>query len=116
MASTRVKPKLYASTGKKIKLPKRAGASVLGPILSRLTVTWVQRNGVPFNTTGFAARLSRGGSIIQTTTFDRFGVVRFSRVGTLTNVSYTIRIFSPSGVLFRTRTIPAGVETFAVIG
>jgi hypothetical protein len=86
------------------------------PILDRLTVTWVQANGVPFDTTGFVARLFRNGALVQTAAFDRFGVVRFSRVPTLTQVPYTLRVFDANGFLFRTRTIPAGVETFAVIG
>jgi hypothetical protein len=86
------------------------------PILDRLTVTWVQSNGVPFDTTGFFARLFRNGTLVQTAAFDRFGVVRFSSVATLTQVSYTLRVFDANGFLFRTRTIPAGVETFAIIG
>lgn len=86
------------------------------PIFSRLTVVWVQGNGVPFNTTGFFARLSRGNQVVSTAGFDRFGVVRFNNIRTLTNVTYTLRTFNANGVLFRTRTIPAGVETFAIIG
>jgi hypothetical protein len=87
-----------------------------GTLFNRLTVVWVQNNGVPFDTTGFTARLSRGNTLVATASFDRFGVVRFNRIGVLTNVAYTLRLFSRNGTLFRTRTIPAGVETFAVIG
>jgi hypothetical protein len=115
MASPKVKPRLKS---KKVirtsKLVRKSGRS--GPILSRLTVVWVQSNGVPFDTTGFFARLSRGTTLVQTASFDRFGVVRFSRVDTLTQVAYTIRVFNANGTLFRTRSIPAGVETFAIIG
>lgn len=93
---------------------KRVGST--GTIFTRLTVVWVQRNGVPFDTTGFTARLTRGGVLVSTAAFDRFGVVRFNNVRVLTTVAFTLRVFSPTGVLFRTRTIPAGVETFAVIG
>lgn len=85
------------------------------PIFPLLTVVWVQINGVPFNTTGFFARLSRGGVLVDTARFDRNGVVRFN-VATLTRVTFTLRVFSASGILFRTRIIPAGVETFAIIG
>ena len=53
---------------------------------------------------------------MSTAFFDRFGVVRFNNIGTLTNVSYTLRVFNANGIQFRTRTIPAGVETFAIIG
>ncbi|MFC5530862.1 hypothetical protein [Cohnella yongneupensis] len=60
--------------------------------------------------------MSRGGTLVSTADFDRFGVARFNNIGTLTTISYTLRLFSPAGVLFRTRTIPAGVETFAIIG
>ncbi len=115
MASPNVKPKLKSSkvirTAKLVRKPGRTG-----PILRRLTVVWVQSNGVPFDTTGFFARLYRGTTLVQTASFDRFGVVRFNKVRTLTEVAYTIRVFSANGTLFRTRSIPAGVETFAIIG
>lgn len=87
-----------------------------GPTLNRLTVLWVNNNGVPFNTTGFNAALFRGDTLVQAANFDRFGVVFFSAVSTLTTVSYTIETFDSAGRLFRTRTIPAGVEAFAIIG
>ncbi|WP_239618471.1 hypothetical protein [Cohnella mopanensis] len=87
-----------------------------GKTFDRLTVVWVQNNGVPFDTTGFFARLSRGNVLVSSANFDRFGVVRFGNIRTLTNVSYTLRVFSRNGTLFRTRRIPAGVQTFAVIG
>ena len=115
MASPRVKPKLNSSkvirTAKLVRKPGKTG-----PIFRRLTVVWVQSNGVPFDTTGFFARLFRGTTLVQTPSFDRFGVVRFSNVRTLTQVAYTLRVFSANGTLFRTRNIPAGVETFAIIG
>jgi len=98
------------------KVASRKVRSSSAPIFSRLTVVWVQGNGVPFDTTGFFARLSRGNQLVSTAGFDRFGVVRFNNIPTLTRVSYTLRVFSANGVLFRTRTIPAGVETFAIIG
>jgi len=87
-----------------------------GQTFPRLTVVWVQSSGVPFDTTGFFARIYRGSVLVDTNDFDRFGVVRFNRIRTLTNVAYTLRVFSDNGVLFRTRTIPAGVQTFAIIG
>ena len=62
MASSRVKPMLNVpSTGKVIRKAARPKSlnQGTGPILSRLTVVWVQTNGVPFNTTGFFARLFR---------------------------------------------------------
>ncbi len=115
MASPKVKPKLKSS--KVIRTTKLVRkSSNTGPIFNRLTVVWVQSNGVPFDTTGFFARLYRGNNLVQTASFDRFGVVRFSRVRTLTEAAYTIRVYSANGTLFRTRSIPAGVETFAVIG
>ncbi|UHA74751.1 hypothetical protein [Paenibacillus sp. 481] len=88
----------------------------IGPIFSRLTVVWVNRNGVPFNTTGFFALAFVGNTLISTAFFDNFGVVRFNNINTLTNVPITIRTFNAAGFLFRTRHIPAGVETFAIIG
>ncbi|MCQ6558818.1 hypothetical protein [Paenibacillus mendelii] len=118
MASTRVRPRLRVpGTGRVIRKTtsiKRRSKS--GPILSRLTVVWVQNNGVTFNTTGFFARLFRGNTLVSTASFDNFGVVRFANVRTLTNATFTIRVFSASGVLFRQRTIPAGSEAFAIIG
>ncbi|MFS0727100.1 hypothetical protein [Paenibacillus sp. 1P07SE] len=120
MASPRVKPRLRSRGRRASAVLMKAGpiksANQSGPIFNRLTVVWVQSNGVPFDTTGFFARLYRGNTLVQTSSFDRFGVVRFSRVETLTQVSYTIRVFNSSGVQFRSRSIPAGVETFAVIG
>ncbi len=95
---------------------RRPGTPSTGPIFTRLTVEWVQRNGVPFNTTGFFASLSIGGTLVATTRFDRFGVARFNNVRTLTTSRFTLRLFNGNGVLFRTRTIPAGIETFVVIG
>ncbi|WP_027094509.1 hypothetical protein [Cohnella thermotolerans] len=86
------------------------------PTFTRLTVVWVQNNGVPFDTTGFFATLTRSGQVVSTASFDSFGVVRFANVSTLTQVSYTLRVFNSDGTLFRTRTIPNGVETFAIIG
>ncbi|GBF78289.1 hypothetical protein PA598K_06913 [Paenibacillus sp. 598K] len=119
MASPRVKPRLLAR-GRRASAPlikvKPVGAASSGPIFSRFTAVWVQSNGVPFDTSGFFARLFRGNTLVQTASFDRFGVVRFSRVSTLTQVAYTIRVFDSSGVEFRRRNIPAGVETFAIIG
>ncbi|MFD0673977.1 hypothetical protein [Cohnella sp. GCM10027633] len=100
----------------RLKASARPRASITGPIFSRLTVLWVQSSGVPFDTTGFFARLSRGSTLVSTASFDRFGVARFNNIRTLTTVSYTLRLFNANGVLFRTRTIPAGVETFAIIG
>ncbi|QJD84335.1 hypothetical protein [Cohnella herbarum] len=120
MAVQRLKPLRIDS--KKSRIVKRAKAPFrarnLGtrPTFHRLTVVWVQNNGVPFDTTGFFARLSRGNVLVSTAHFDRFGVVRFNNIGTLTNVAFTLRVFNRNGVLFRTRTIPAGVQTFAIIG
>ncbi|MBM7567368.1 hypothetical protein [Paenibacillus sacheonensis] len=118
MAVARVKPQLGArSTGKVIKRAvPRTLVKQTGPIFSRLTVVWVANNGVPFDTAGFFARLIRNNRVVATASFDRFGVVRFNNIRTLTNVSYTIQAFNANGVLFRSRFIPAGVETFAIIG
>ncbi|BBI35279.1 hypothetical protein [Cohnella abietis] len=118
MAVQRPRPKQGDSKGSRIIRRKIAGTRNINnnPTFNRLTVVWVQRNGVPFDTTGFFARLSRGNTLVSTASFDRFGVVVFNNIRTLTNVSYTLRVFSNNGVLFRTRTIPAGVETFAIIG
>ncbi|PZD94660.1 hypothetical protein DNH61_17050 [Paenibacillus sambharensis] len=119
MAVKRVKPKRLTSKGGRV-VRRRAVAStvvpVIGPTFRRLTVSWVQQNGVPFDTTGFFARLYQGSRIVQTAAFDRFGVVRFSRVPTLTDVPYTIRVIDENGVQYRQRTIPAGVQTYAIIG
>lgn len=119
MAVKRPKPSLHDSGRSRIvrlKAGSRPRASVTGPVFPRLTVLWVQSSGVPFDTTGFFARLSRGSTLVSTASFDRYGVARFNNIRTLTTVSYTLRLFNASGVLFRTRTIPAGVETFAIIG
>ncbi|SFF29424.1 hypothetical protein SAMN05216378_5835 [Paenibacillus catalpae] len=118
--AARIKPTLKSPSKGKGKVVKRAAQLApqqSGPIFSRLTVVWVTDEGIPFNTTGFFARLYRGNTIVSTASFDRFGVVRFNNITTLTTAVFTIRIFrSADGALFRTRTIPSGVETFAVIG
>lgn len=127
MATKRVKPLLYnpSSTGRVIrksaqKSNNQSGNSGSGSnsstTFNRLTVVWVNQNGVPFDTTGFFARLFRNGQLVSTANFDRNGVVRFNNIGTLTNVSYNIRTFNANGVQFRSRTIPAGVQTYAIIG
>ncbi|RED56738.1 hypothetical protein [Cohnella lupini] len=120
MAVHRPKPLLGDTNKSRIireKISARAcKVGVNNPTFPRLTVIWVQNNGVPFDTTGFFARLTRGTTIVSTASFDRFGVVRFNNVRTLTNVSYNLRVFTANGILFRTRFIPAGVETFAIIG
>ncbi|BBH21795.1 hypothetical protein Back11_31400 [Paenibacillus baekrokdamisoli] len=118
MASSRVRPLLNVpSKGKVIRKTRARGLSQsTGTTFNRLTVVWVAQNGVPFNTTGFFARLFRGNQLISTAFFDRFGVVRFNNVRTLTNATFTIQVIRNDGVLFRTRTIPAGVQTFAIIG
>ncbi|SEO15392.1 hypothetical protein [Paenibacillus sp. OV219] len=123
MATKRVKPLLYnpASTGRVIRKSVQSSCcgsngSSSGPTFNRLTVVWVNQNGVPFNTTGFFARLFRNGQLVSTASFDSFGVVRFNNIGTLTNVSYNIRTFNANGVQFRSRNIPAGVQTYAIIG
>ncbi|WP_234414404.1 hypothetical protein [Paenibacillus sp. CAA11] len=85
--------------------------------MRRLTIVWVDNNGVPFNTTGFFATASTvGGRLIQAARFDRFGVVQFSRIGTPTTRNIVIRTFDANGVLFRVRTVPEGNEAFAIIG
>ena len=61
VASPRVKPQLAVpSSGKVLRraIPKQL-SKASGPIFNRLTVVWVQTNGVPFDTTGFFARLTR---------------------------------------------------------
>lgn len=118
MTIQRIKPLLGDSKRSRIIRVKKTSRSqgTNQPTFNRLTVVWVQNNGVPFDTTGFFARLSRGNTLVSTASFDRFGVVRFNNIRTLTNVSYTLRVFSRNGALFRTRTIPAGVQTFAIIG
>jgi hypothetical protein len=87
------------------------------PRLAVPTVIWVNRFGVPFNTTGFFAVLfTNAGRRVATATFDSFGVVQFSSVPARTVIPFVIRTFNRNGVLFRTRRIPAGVEAFSIIG
>lgn len=105
-----------ASKAVKFVTGRRPKTILRTPIFSRFTITWVQINGVPFNTAGFFATLSRNGRVVAIASFDPFGVARFDNIPTLTPFTYTLRTFNPNGVLFRTRIVPAGVETFAVIG
>ncbi|TYP70325.1 hypothetical protein [Paenibacillus methanolicus] len=117
MASTRVRPKrLASSTGRVIRTAKIPAGTTQSVYLNRLTALWVQSNGVTFSTNGFFARLYRNNTLISTAFFDNFGVVQFRNVGVLTTSNLTIRIFNSAGVQFRSRSIPAGSEAFAVIG
>lgn len=112
------KPPIFGpKTTKNVQL-KRTKAFKLqgGPTFNRLTVLWVDSSGIPFNTAGFNAALFRGGELVQTAAFDRFGAVFFSLIPTLTTVNYTIQVYDSFGRVYRTKTIPAGVEAFSVIG
>lgn len=112
------RPSLVGSTEESTELRDlaRRNARSRRRVLNRLTVVWVNRRGVPFDTSGFNAVLSRGTRIVEVARFDRNGVVQFRGIRTLTRVSYTLRLFDNRGRLFRTRFIPAGVEAFVVIG
>lgn len=99
---------------KRVKLVNKS--RTLEPILHRFMVLWVQLNGVPFSTGGSFARVFVNGRLLETSSFDRFGVVRFNKIRTLTNAALRIQIFDRRGGLFRTLRVPAGVEAFAVIG
>ncbi|GIP38826.1 hypothetical protein J31TS4_21060 [Paenibacillus sp. J31TS4] len=101
---------------RKIKLTPKLN-SVVRKRFSRLTVVWCNTAGVPFNTTGFFAILfTANGRRVSTAAFDSFGVVRFPNIVTPTRQRFVIRTFNRNGVLFRTRTIPAGVAAFVIIG
>ncbi|QHW34848.1 hypothetical protein GZH47_00225 [Paenibacillus rhizovicinus] len=91
-------------------------SSKSSPTFTRLTVVWVNLDGVTFNTTGFFARLFRNGQLVSTASFDRYGVVRFNNINTLTSFSYNIRTYDANGLEYRSRNIPAGVQTYAIIG
>ncbi|WP_202915242.1 hypothetical protein [Paenibacillus paridis] len=114
----RVKPPLLGPMVTKKALLKKTKAvkRQTGPTFNRLTVLWVDNNGVPFITTGFFAAIYRGTTLVQTAAFDRFGVVFFSSVPTLTTVDYTIQVYDSLARVYRTKPIPAGVEAFSVIG
>lgn len=85
--------------------------------LTRFTVLWVNNAGVPFNTTGFTCQArTLGGALISTVRFDSFGTAVFNNIFTPTNRTIVIRTFNRFGVLFRTRTVPARVSAYAIIG
>ena len=82
-----------------------------------LTVIWVDALGVPFNTIGFVGAIyTRNGVLLDTASFDNFGVVQFNRISTPVLIPLVVRTFNSTGVLFRTRTIPSGLAAFAIIG
>ncbi|QKS48906.1 hypothetical protein HUB94_29700 (plasmid) [Paenibacillus cellulosilyticus] len=111
-----VNPPFTLPGGTVVKVRRPSLTASTSPTLNRLTVVWVQNNGVPFRTTNFFAELIRNGRVVSQAVFDPFGVVVFNNIGTLTQVSYQLRTFNPSGILQRVRTIPAGVQAFALIG
>ncbi|MCR8644740.1 hypothetical protein NV379_18965 [Paenibacillus sp. N1-5-1-14] len=101
--------------GRRIKVSRTHKTS--SKLLSRFTIVWCDRNGVTFDTSaGFFAQLTFNGRVVAEASFDNFGVCIFPTITTLTRVRYRLRIFNFSGLLFRTRTTPAGVEAFVVIG
>ncbi|PPQ48622.1 hypothetical protein C5G87_11110 [Paenibacillus peoriae] len=109
-------PQTLKSTGRKVPVTRYRNVSPT-QTLRRFTVIWANNDGVPFNTTGFFAILRRlDGSFVQAAGFDGFGTARFSRVRTPTNQPYILRTFRDDGVLFRVRSVPAGVSSFVVIG
>jgi hypothetical protein len=116
--ANRVKPPILGPKKKNKALLKRTKVRKLqnGPTFSLLTILWVDLNGVPFNTTGFYGALFRGTTLVQTAAFDRFGAVYFSQVPTLTTANYTLQVYDSFGRVYHTKSIPAGVEAFAVIG
>ncbi len=117
MANRAVPPLFNLKNADKIVINKSSARRIQsGPTFNRLTVLWVDNSGVPFNTTGFNAALYRGSTLIQTAAFDRFGVVFFSLVTTLTTANYTLVVYDSFGRIYRTKSIPAGVEAFSVIG
>lgn len=111
-----VNPPFILPGGTVVRVARPSMSASTSPNLSRLTVVWVQNSGVPFRTTNFFAELIRNGRVVSQAVFDSFGVVVFNNIGTLTQVSYQLRTFNPAGILQRVRTIPAGVEAFALIG
>lgn len=108
-------PKGNSVQGQRVIRAARPKGTTPGQLLSNFTVVWVDRNGVPFDTTGFFLRVFRNGRRIGTFPFDRNGVA-ITNIDALTRTRLTIRTFNSRGVLFRTRTVPAGVEVFAIIG
>jgi hypothetical protein len=115
----RIKPSLKDALRKGKVIKKRANviANQNAPQrFATLHIVWVQTNGVPFDTTGFRARLIRRGRVVATAAFDRFGVARFNTIDALTRVSFTLQAIDRNGIVFRTRRIPANIEVFAIIG
>lgn len=111
-----VSPPFITPGGIVVRTTRPSLTASTSPTFNRLTVVWVQSSGVPFQTTNFFAQLIRNGRVVSQAVFDPFGVVRFNNIGTLTQVSYELRAFNPIGILQRVRTIPRGVQTFAIIG
>ncbi|THF72998.1 hypothetical protein [Cohnella fermenti] len=117
MANKRPKPgRVDSKKFKIIKYAKKDASAKRETTFTRLSIVWVQQNGVPYDTTGFIATLTRNNSVVATAAFDENGVARFSNVRVLTSRAYTLRTFDSDGILYRTRSIPAGVQAYAVIG
>lgn len=108
-------PLSISSRVKRVRLRKVKRAKV-SQLLSQFTVLWVNRLGVPFNTTGFFLRVFRGGFLIAVVPFDSFGTAVVPNFFTPISTNLVIQTVSSLGFVFRQRRVPAGVSSFVVIG
>ncbi len=114
MAISKEKVKLLqARIRKAIAVKKPARRRRIRQTLNNFTVIVTNAAGVPRDTTGWTAVLSRVGSQPRTVQFDDFGVAQFN-ITTLTTVSYTLRVRDGENVLQAQRNVPADVQAYVV--
>lgn len=91
--------------------PKRKKAK---QTLTRFHVIVTNANGIPVDTPGWTAVLTRTGSPTLTANFDDTGVARFDTLTTLTTVSRTLRVRNADGDQVAQKFVPADIEAIVV--
>ena len=90
----------------------KRGKKKIKQTLERFHVIATNANGIPLDTPGWTATLTRVGTT-RTADFDDFGVARFN-INTLTTVSYTLRVRNADGEQQAQRAVPADLEVIVV--
>jgi hypothetical protein len=100
--------KLIASKMKKVSKKKKIRQN-----LDNLTIIVTNAAGVPRDTTGWTATLTRG-TTTRTANFDDTGVAVF-KIATLTEFAYTLRVRNEDGELQGSaKSVPANIEAYVL--
>ncbi|WP_159883189.1 hypothetical protein [Paenibacillus puerhi] len=101
-----------------VRKPKAAARSRrrVRQVFDRFHVVVTNSAGIPRDTTGWTAVMTRTGGTTQTANFDEFGVARFTNLVAPTNFSYTLRVRNADGDLVSgtPKSVPADLEVVVV--